>query len=150
MVAGRKCDRLISSVVGLSRLTWAAPVLLSQRSQPEANDATNEQQGSDLAEQQQLLRLQPQAQITLLQAIQTAETEQRGRATSTELETENSSLVYAVDIGLKEVIVDAGNGRILATEDLTQPHSRNPQWRGSVPVSGNSMGDGNGETQDNR
>lgn len=141
----------LTSAVGLSCLTWAAPsplMSVSRASQPQETNDANDQQDSDLAEQQQLLRLQPQAQITLAQAIQTAETEQRGRATSAELETENGSLIYAVDVGLKEVIVDAGNGRVLATEDMTQPHSRNPQWRGSVRVSENPMGDGDGETQD--
>lgn len=46
------------------------------------------------------------------------------------------------------MIVDAGNGRILAVEDLNQPENRNLQWRSIVRVSQNPMGDGDGETQD--
>lgn len=137
--------------IGLSRLTWATPspvVLVSQHSQPQKTTNSEEPQDNDLAEQQQRLRLQPQTQISLTQAVQTAESTQRSRATSAELESENNSLIYTVNVGLKEVIVDAGNGRILAVEDLTQPENRNLQWRGSVRVSENPMGDGDGETQD--
>jgi hypothetical protein len=141
---------VLTAAIELSRLAWAAPlpvVLISQHTQTQGTDNADED-SSDVTEQQQLLRLQPQARVTLAQALQAAEADQRGRATSAELETENNSLVYTVDIGLKEVIVDAGNGQILATEDLSQPNSRVPQWRGSVRVSENPMGDEDGETQD--
>lgn len=141
----------LTSAIGLSRLTWASPspvVLVSQDAQSQTENNADEQDSSDLTEQQQLLRLQSQAKVTLAQALQTAEAAQGGRATSAELETENNSLIYTVDIGLKEVIVDAGNGQVLATEDLSQPDNRAPQWRGSVRVSENPAGDGDGETQD--
>ncbi|CCI03018.1 PepSY domain-containing protein [Microcystis aeruginosa] len=141
----------LTSMIGVSQLVWAQPspvVLVAQHSKPEEVNDANEQQNSDLKEQQQILRLQSQARITLTQAIQKAEAAQGGSATSGELETENGSLIYAVSIGQKEVIVDAGNGRILATEELNQPEKLRPQWRGSIHVSENSMGDGDGETQD--
>ncbi len=141
----------LTATIGLSRLTWATAspvVLVSQQSQPQKTKNPGIEENSDRVEQQQRLRLQPQAQVTLAQAIQNAETAQGGKATGAELKTENNSLIYTVHIGLKEVIVDAGNGRILAIEDPTQPENRNLQWRGSVRISENPMGDGDGETQD--
>ncbi len=87
-----------------------------------------------MKEQQILLRLQPLAKITIQQALQAAETTQQGKATSIELENEAGSLVYSVDIGLKEVIVDAGNGSILRTNDLMNQKNEPSSTRSSIQV----------------
>lgn len=61
------------------------------------------------------------AKISLIQAIKIANELVPGEILSTGLERENGFLVYAVEItgkktGFHEVIVDAGNGKVLADE----------------------------------
>ena len=69
-----------------------------------------------LEEQQETKSLQSLAKITLEQAKQAAEEAVGGTASSVELEVEDGSLVYEVEIGQTEAIVDAGNGEVLYTE----------------------------------
>lgn len=68
-------------------------------------------------DQQETERLQSLAKITLEEAKQVAESAVGGTADSIELETEDGSLVYEVEIGQTEVYVDAGNGTVLYTEN---------------------------------
>jgi Peptidase propeptide and YPEB domain len=65
-------------------------------------------------------KLQALAKISASQAQQTAEAAQGNKASSTKLENEDGNLIYAVNIGQKEVTVDAGTGRILYTEDTAK------------------------------
>jgi len=60
------------------------------------------------------------AKITLTQAIQIAETQQKTTAHQARLESENGNVVYSIEVGQKEVIIDAGNGSILDTQDESQ------------------------------
>ena len=69
----------------------------------------------NLEEQQETESLQSLAKITLEQAKQAAEEAVGGTASSVELEVENGSLVYQVEIGQTDVVVDAGNGEVLYT-----------------------------------
>lgn len=71
----------------------------------------------NLEDQQEAERLQSLAKITLEEAKQAAESAVGGTANSVELETEDGSLVYEVEIGQTEVYVDAGNGTVLYTEN---------------------------------
>ncbi|MCA6601255.1 MAG: PepSY domain-containing protein, partial [Pseudanabaena sp. M57BS1SP1A06MG] len=82
------------------------------------------------------------------QAQQAAEAAVAGKATSVKLENENGSLVYSVAIAQKEVIVDAGNGRVLSTESLNNGGGESNHVRSSIQVSETGMGDGDGETND--
>ncbi|MEQ8536435.1 MAG: PepSY domain-containing protein [Coleofasciculus sp. D1-CHI-01] len=71
----------------------------------------------NLENQQETERLQSLAKITLEEAQQAAESAVGGTANSVELETEDGSLVYEVEIGQTEVYIDAGNGTVLYTEN---------------------------------
>lgn len=62
-------------------------------------------------------QLQSLAKISASQAQQTAEAAQGNKASSVKLENEDGNLIYAVNIGQKEVTVDAGNGQILYTQN---------------------------------
>jgi uncharacterized membrane protein YkoI len=57
--------------------------------------------------------LLPQASIALGQAIAAAQTAVTGALGEVDLETYNGTLVFNVDIGAKDVKVDASNGAIL-------------------------------------
>ena len=74
----------------------------------------------DAEEKQEAAKYQSLAKITPEQAIAAAEAAIGGKAKYVELENENGNLVYDVEIGKKEVIVDAGNGKVLYTEDENQ------------------------------
>lgn len=122
---------------GLARNGYAAqPQTSIQVAQ--ASDGDGEVD-DDLEEQQEAAKLQSLAKITLQQAQQAAETASAGKASSIELENEDGNLVYAVNIGQKEVIVDAGDGRVLYTEDANQEDEKNEASRpkSSIQVQGN-------------
>jgi hypothetical protein len=72
----------------------------------------------DAQDKQESAKLQSLAKITAPQAQQAAEANSGGRANSVKLENEDGNLLYAVTIGQKEVMVDAGNGRVLYTEAI--------------------------------
>ena len=74
----------------------------------------------DAEEKQEAAKYQSLAKITPEQAIAVAEAAIGRKAKEVELENENGNLVYEVEIGKKEVIVDAGNGKVLYTEDENQ------------------------------
>jgi hypothetical protein len=59
--------------------------------------------------------LLPQASITLDQAITAAQGAATGALGEVDLETYNGTLVFNVDIGAKDVKVDASNGNILGS-----------------------------------
>jgi Peptidase propeptide and YPEB domain len=110
----------------------------------EANDGeTND----DAKEQQESQKLQSLAKITPQQAQQAAEASAKGTASSVKLENENGNLVYAVAIGQNEVIVDAGNSKILGTNTPNSENNEKTQPRSSIQVS-QSGSDGDGETND--
>lgn len=87
--------------------------------QREASDSDGEVD-DDAEEQQEAAKLQPLVKITSQQAQQAAEAAQGGTASSVKLENEDGNLVYEVTIGQTEVIVDAGDGKVLYTENVNQ------------------------------
>lgn len=54
--------------------------------------------------------------ISIQQAVQTAESLADARAYSAELEEENSTLVYVIEIGTQEFHIDPSNGDVLHIE----------------------------------
>ena len=98
----------------------------------ETNDAN--EAGEEKNEQQESSRLQSLVKITPQQARQAAETAQRGRASSVQLENENGNLVYAVRIGQREVKVDAGNGRVLYVDNANRETNEGTRPRSSIQV----------------
>lgn len=96
--------------------------------QTEASDGDGET-NDDVEEQQEAAKLQPLAKITAQQAQQAAQTSVGGQATKVELENEDGNLVYEVKIGQQEVIVDAGNGRVLYSENENQEDEKNEASR---------------------
>jgi Peptidase propeptide and YPEB domain len=111
----------------------------------------NDQEMNDGAkEQQEAQKLQSLAKVTPQQAQQAAEAAQGGQASSVKLENEDGNLVYAVEIGQKELKVDAGNGRVLYTEARNQEDKKTEAARpqSSIKVTEAPGGDGDGETND--
>lgn len=96
--------------------------------QTEASDGDGET-NDDVEEQQEAAKLQPLAKITAQQAQQAAQTSVGGQASKVELENEDGNLVYEVKIGQQEVIVDAGNGRVLYSENENQEDEKNEASR---------------------
>ena len=80
----------------------------------EANEGPDEENEADVA--QASAQYQSLAKITAAQAQQMAEAAQGGTATDIELTEEDGSLVYEVEFGNVDVLVDAGDGKILKTE----------------------------------
>ena len=87
----------------------------------------------NLEEQQETENLQSLAKITLEQAKKAAEEALGGTASSVELEVEDGSLVYEVEIGQTEAVVDAGNGEVLYTESEEANEASRPQGSIQVP-----------------
>lgn len=112
--------------------------------QTEASDGDGET-NDDVEEQQEAAKLQPLAKITARQAQQAAQTSVGGQASKVELENEDGNLVYAVKIGQQEVKVDAGNGRVLYSENENQENEKNEASR---PKSSIQVPNNDGETND--
>jgi|UPI000584E1FF uncharacterized membrane protein YkoI len=118
--------------------------------QPNSNDRQTEEnergrgEASEQAEEQQeTTQLQSLAKITPQQAQQAAQTALGGKASSVQLENEDGNLVYAVKIGQQEAKVDAGNGKVLYTENANQEGEKQEASRpkSSIQVSNNQAGD---------
>lgn len=113
----------------------------------EASDGDGET-NDDANEQHESVKLQSLAKITPQQALQAVETTQQGKARGVKLENENGNLVYAVEIGQQEVKVDAGNGRVLYTENVNQ-EDKNEATRPKSSVQVPQTRDGERETDNN-
>ncbi len=85
----------------------------------EASDGDGEE-ADDVEEKQEATKLQALAKITSQQAQQSAETAQGAKASKVHLDNEDGNLVYKVTIDQTEVAVDAGNGKVLYNEKVTQ------------------------------
>jgi uncharacterized membrane protein YkoI len=81
--------------------------------QNEADDSAEQQQSGVLDDGKDLL---PQAQITLDQAIAAAQSAASGPVGEVDLERSHGRLVFNVDIGDKDVKVDAGDGSIVGVD----------------------------------
>jgi Peptidase propeptide and YPEB domain len=125
---------------GIAKMVWALSPATSlmavaqQKVEPRTNRAT---EGA---------KLQALAKISASVAQQTAEAAQGNKASSVKLENEDGNLIYAVNIGQKEVTVDAGTGRILYTEDTAK---KGAEVEGSHPHSSIQVAESEqGETND--
>lgn len=112
------------------------------------NSDRDSETNDDAREQEESTRLQSLAKITPEQAKQAAETAQGGRASSVKLENENGNLVYAVMVGQTEVKVDAGNGKVLYTDNPKAETNEGKRPHSSIRLSESANGDGDGETND--
>ena len=128
-------------IVATSDITSSSSTQLSQASHGdvETNDSAKEQPDTGL---------HSLAKITPQQAQKAAETVQGGRASHVKLENENGNLVYAVTIGQQELLVDAGNGRVLSSSNPKTEQNEDLQTRSSVQIAHPSHGDG--ETNDGK
>lgn len=102
----------------------------------------------DVEDHKEAAQLQSLAKISLQQAQQAAESAVGGKASSIELENEDGNLVYEVSIGQKEVIVDAGNGTVLYTENANQEDDKNEASRPKSSIQIADTEDGDGEVND--
>jgi uncharacterized membrane protein YkoI len=112
---------------------------------------TNANAKEQTNDQSEAAKLAPLAKITTQQAQKFAEAAQGRKSGSVKLENEDGNLVYAVAIGQKEVMVDAGNGRVLYSEALGRSENKKTETshpRSSIQVSEAPGGDGDGETND--
>jgi uncharacterized membrane protein YkoI len=112
---------------------------------------TNANAKEQTSDQSEAAKLEPLAKITARQAQKLAEVAQGSKSSRVKLENEDGNLVYAVAIGQKEVMVDAGNGRVLYTEALNRSENKKTETshpRSSIQVSEAPGGDGDGETND--
>jgi uncharacterized membrane protein YkoI len=127
-------------ITGITKLVSASPntSLIATAQQQKVGERTDEaNEGA---------KLQSLAKISASQAQQAAEAVQGNKASSTKLENEDGNLVYAVNIGQNEVKVDAGNGRILYTDNTAKEGSES---EGSRPRSSIQVAEAeDGETND--
>jgi uncharacterized membrane protein YkoI len=88
----------------------------TQEPQLNGSIAVPEGQNGGLSEADEAAALASLAKITPEQASAAAQVEVPGDVQKVELGNENGSLVYSVEIGGKDVKVDAGNGAVLLIE----------------------------------
>lgn len=117
----------------------------TQMAEPSDGDGeTND----DIEEQQEAAKLQFLAKITPQQAQKAAETAHGGTASRVKLESEDGNLVYSVKIAQQEVKVDAGNGRVLYTENANHEDKKSEASRPRSRIQVTDTSDGDGETND--
>jgi Peptidase propeptide and YPEB domain len=141
-------------LLGVSRFVSAKPsptsvVAQTQSQQKESNDGDKET-NDDAKDQQELKQLQALTKITPQQAQQAAIATQPGTVASVQLENEDGNLVYTVAIGQKEVKVDAGNGKVLYTDDAKSENDGMKHPSSSIQVAEPAGGDGDGEKNDGK
>lgn len=142
---------VLVSTLGLGELAIAREsqdtnnVQTSQAREEGQENEQEESQEDDAEEKLESSQLQSLAKISAQQAKQAAETAQGGTASQVELEDEDGNLVYQVLIDRTEVMVDAGNGKVLYTEQANQENEDNEANR---PRSSIQVPDTDGETND--
>ena len=148
----------IVALIGISHSSFAqsatqGPVAvlqqLKQVVKPDIGD-NNGETNDEVQDKQELAKLQKLVKITLQQAQQAAEAVQLGKASNVKLENENGNVVYSVVIGKAEVVVDAGNARILSNtsdRENDKEGSEQKQPKSSIQTSVDSS-DGAGEKKD--
>ncbi len=93
------------------------------------------EQAQDLQEEIRINKYKSLAKITYEQAKQAGEAAIGGKANQVELDIENGGLVYDVEIGDKEAIVDAGTGKVLYIEDeLEEEKAKVGKPRSSIRI----------------
>lgn len=117
------------------------PPEAAQLAQAETSDGDGELPDQQ-EEQQEDEQLQSLARITANQAQQAATAVQPGSVDGVTLDNEDGNLVYKVMIAQTEVTVDAGNGRVLQTEQANAESEQNDApFRSSIQVPNGQDGD---------
>jgi uncharacterized membrane protein YkoI len=97
--------RTIATVTGVAALALAGGVAAT--SGGSTGGASRLDDGKDLL---------PQSKITEQQAISAAQTAAQGDLNEVDLEHRDGSLVWNVDVGKKDVKVDAASGKVVAVD----------------------------------
>jgi uncharacterized membrane protein YkoI len=88
--------------------------------------------------------LRSKALISLNDAVRIAESQGQGKPYKAEMEVENNALIYSVSSTNGEMLIDAGDGKVLARESKGSKETES-HWKGSLKVSVNA--EGGGETK---
>jgi Peptidase propeptide and YPEB domain len=148
----------ILGIAGVAKNVSASPSTIGVTVMPQHHNSTQVAEAAggdgdgetndDLIDKQEATRLQSLAKITSQQARKAAEADRRGKASSVKLENEDGNLVYSVAIGKDEVKVDAGNGKVLYTDNPKAETNEGKRPHSSIRISESPNGDGDGETND--
>lgn len=113
----------------------------------EANEGPENEAENDAEDAQAMAQYQSLAKITPERAQQAAEAAQGGTATKVELDEQDGSLVYKVKFANAEVLIDAGNGKVLQTEvdGTEESDATETPIQGSIQVPDSDGGDGQGD-----
>lgn len=105
--------------LGLTRLVSAdsrsASMDIERDDIAQMHNGEDESEENESEEELEGVELQSMATITLQQAIQAAENAVEGRAIGAELE-EEGSIVYAINVGDQEVLIDASSDQVISSE----------------------------------
>lgn len=102
---------LFTGIVAITAVTACSPNSNRESVTEILNDES--EQVNDLREERRIAKYKSLAKITYEQAKQAGEAAIGGKANEVELDIENGGLVYDVEIGDKEAIIDAGTGKVL-------------------------------------
>ncbi|KST63423.1 PepSY domain-containing protein [Mastigocoleus testarum] len=102
---------LLAGIVAITAVTACSPKSNQESVTEILNDES--EQINDLREERRIAKYKSLAKITHEQAKQAGEAVIGGKANEVELDIENGGLVYDVEIGNKEAIIDAGTGKVL-------------------------------------
>jgi uncharacterized membrane protein YkoI len=89
----------------------------------------------DIERFSEAIELQQLAPIPIQEALQAAEQFEGNQAHAIELKNRGGSLVYEVVIELQKVFIDAGNGKVLATETVGQANEGKSPVSSSIQIS---------------
>jgi uncharacterized membrane protein YkoI len=106
---------LTLGLLSLSGLSVMAPIFV-QAAPLKSSIQIPYQKVAESKEEINTPRLQKLAKISKTEAIQIARKQYRGKLGAVDLENEDGNLIYSVEIGKKELAIDAGNGKILQVE----------------------------------
>lgn len=106
---------LLAVIIGTTAVT-ACSSISNEETVTETIDSESEK-AQDLREETRINKYKSLAKITYEEAKKAGEAAIGGKANEVELDIENGGLVYDVEIGDKEAIVDAGNGKVLYIQD---------------------------------
>ncbi|MGB5961110.1 MAG: PepSY domain-containing protein [Coleofasciculaceae cyanobacterium] len=110
----------LAKVVYASQREPAVAIMPQSQSKTQIAEAYNYEIADDADDRQEAAQLRSLAKITPQQAQQAAQAAVRGTVRRVELDEEDGNLIYTVTIAQTEVAVDAGNGKVLYTENINQ------------------------------
>lgn len=115
MIKNKIYSLLLAAIIGTALITACSPTSNEETiTQTVDNESETEE---DLQEEKRIAKYKSLAKITFEEAKKAGETAIGGKANEVELDIENGGLVYDVEVGNKEAIIDAGNGKVLYVQD---------------------------------